>query len=82
MTRMSRWPSAEEVLGGGPGAADVVDLDRAVFRQGGRVDEDDRHAGAADLLDLGVVVGQADRDDAVDRRPAHRAAPASRGAAR
>ena len=68
---------ADEVLGGRPGAADVVDLDRAVLRQGGRVDQDDRHAGAPDLLDLRVVVGQADGDDAVHGRPAHRAGQAA-----
>ena len=62
----------DEVLGRRPRAADVVDLDRAVLRQRGRVDQDDRHARATDLLDLGVVVAQADRDDAVDGRPAHR----------
>ena len=45
--------------------------------QGGRVDQDDRHAGAPDLLDLRVVVAQADGDDAVDRRPAHRAGQAA-----
>ena len=50
----------------------VVDVDRAVVRQGARVDEDDRHAGAPDLLDLGMVVAETDGDDAVDRRPAHR----------
>ena len=61
----------QDVLGGGPGPSDIVDLDRSVLRQGGRVHEDDRDPGAADLLHLGVVVGQADRDDAVDRRPAH-----------
>ena len=72
----------DQVLGGRAGAADVVDLDRAVLRQGRRVDEHDRQAGPPDLLDLGVVVGQADGDDAVDRRPAHRAGQASRAAAR
>ena len=63
---------AGDVLGGRARAADVVDLDAAVLGQRGRVDEHDRQAGAADLLDLGVRVGQADGDDAVDRRPAHR----------
>ena len=62
----------DQVLGRGPRAADVVDLDRAVLRQRGRVDQDDRQPGAADLLDLGMVVGQADGDHPVDRRPAHR----------
>ena len=62
----------DEVLGRRAGAADVVDLDRAVLRQRRRVDQHDRHARPPDLLDLGMVVAQADGHDAVDRRPAHR----------
>ena len=65
------------MLGRRPGAALVVDLDRAVLRQRRRVDEHDRQAGAADLLDLRVVVGQADGDDTVDRRATHRAGQAA-----
>ena len=42
----------DQVLRRRPGTAGVVDLDRAVLRQGGRVDQHDRHAGAPDLLDL------------------------------
>ena len=34
--------------------------------ESGRVDEDDRQAGAADLLDLGVVLAQAQGHEAVD----------------
>ena len=63
----------DEVLGCGSGAAGVVDLDRGVVGEGGRVDHDDRDAGAPDRLDLGVLVTQADRHYAVDRGPAQRA---------
>ena len=64
----------DEVLGRGSGAAGVVDLDRGVVGERGRVDHDDRDAGAPDRLDLWVRVTQADRDHAVDRRPAQRPA--------
>ena len=63
----------QQVLRGGAGPALVVDLDDRLVRQRARVDHHQRQAGGADLLDLRVVGGQADRDDAVDRRPAHRA---------
>ena len=46
----------DDVVRRGSGATDVVDLDRVVVRQSCRVDEDDRHARPADLLDLGMVV--------------------------
>jgi len=62
----------QDVFGCGPSATDVIDLDRTVLRERRRVDEDDRHAGTPDLLDLWMVVGQADRDHAVDGGPAHR----------
>ena len=68
---------AQQVLRGGAGAALVVDLHARLVRQRGRVHHHERHAGGADLLDLGVARGQADRDDAVDRRPAHRAGEAA-----
>ncbi len=63
---------ADDVLGRCPRAALVVDLDRAVLGKGRRVDEHDRHAGPSDLFDLGVVVAQADGDDAIDGRADHR----------
>jgi hypothetical protein len=63
---------AQQVLGGRAGARLVVDDDRAVLRQVIRVDEDHRDAGAADLADLGMVGGQADGHDPVDRRAADR----------
>ena len=71
----------DDVVRRGSGATDVVDLDRAVVRQSRRVDEDDRHARPADLLDLGMVVAEPDGHDAVDRRPPERAGqrPVHRG---
>jgi hypothetical protein len=63
---------ARDVLGRGAGAADVVDRHAAVLGQGGRVHEDDRHAGPADLLDLRMGVAQADGHDAIDGGAAHR----------
>ena len=72
MTSTSRWPSADQMLGRRAGAADVVDLDRAVPRQRVGVDHDDRHARPPDLLDLWMVVAQPDGHHAVHGRPAHR----------
>ena len=71
----------DDVVRRGSGATDVVDLDRVVVRQGRRVDEDDRQARPADLLDLGMVVAQPDGNDAVHRCPAERAGqrPVHRG---
>ena len=63
----------EEVLGGRPRPTDIVDRDRAPLGQGGRVDEHDRNAGATDLVDVGMVARQADRDHPVDRGVVHRA---------
>ena len=63
----------EEMIGGLPRAALVVDLDRRLAGQGRRVDEDHRQAGPADLLDLRMVRRQADGDDPVDGRPVDRA---------
>ena len=73
----------EQVLGGGARAAVVVDVDRAVLGQA----PSNRRARSACrrariCSDLGVVARQADRDDAVDRRPAHGTARASRATAR
>ncbi len=72
MTRTSRWPRPMTYSAAARAPPGVVDLDRAVFRQGRRVHQDDGQAGAPDLLDLRVVVGQADGDHAVHGRPAHR----------
>ena len=49
----------QQVLRGGPGAALVVDLDARLVRERARVDHHQRHAGGADLLDLGVRGGEA-----------------------
>ena len=48
-----------------------------MLRERGGVDQDERQAGTADLLDLGVAVREADGDDAVDGRTAHRAEQAA-----
>ena len=62
----------DQVLGRCSSTAHVVDVDRRVLRLRIRVDEHDRQAGPPDLLDLGMVVGEADRDDAIDGRAADR----------
>ena len=72
MIRMSRWPRAMTCSAAARAPPDVVDLDRVVIGQRGRVDQNDRDPGPPDLLDLGMVVAQADGDHAVDDRPAHR----------
>ena len=63
----------DEVLGGRTRAALVVDLDRRQVGQRARVDHHQRQPGGPQLLDLRVVRRQADHDNAVHRRPAHRA---------
>ncbi len=62
----------DEVLGCRSRASDIVDLDGAMLGECGRIHEDDRHACPPDLFDLGMVVAEADRHDAVDRRAAER----------
>ncbi len=64
---------AQQMVRGGTGAALVVDLDARLVRQGARVHHHQRHAGGADLLHLGVAGRETHDDDAVHRRPAHRA---------
>lgn len=54
------------------GTALVVDLDRGDTWQGARVDEDHRQARSANVLDLGVVGGETDGDDAIDGGPPDR----------
>ena len=61
-----------EIGGRLAGTAHIVDLDRSVLGERLRVDEHERKSGSADVLDLGVILAQTDRDHAVDRRPGHR----------
>ena len=82
MTRTSRWPRPMRCSAAArapPTSSTSIEPWSGSAR---RVDEDDRHAGPPDLLDLGMVVAQADGDDAVDGRPAHRPGQRCRGAAR
>ena len=69
---MSRWPSSIRwaAASRAPPSSSTSTEARAAGR--GRVDEDHRQAGPPDLVDLRVVVGQADRDDPVDGRPVDR----------
>ena len=69
----SRWPRPMRCSAAARAPPDVVDLDRAVLRQRGRVDEHDRHAApAGSARPPGWSSRRADGDDAVDGRPAHR----------
>ena len=72
----------EHVLRGCTSTGLVVDHDRAVLGQVVGVHEDHRQAGAADLLDLGMIGGQTDRDHAVDGRPTDAPERATRAGAR
>ena len=72
MTRTSRWPSAMtwSAAARAPPASSI-----SIEPCSGRAVESTStigQAGPADLLDLRVVVGQADGDDTVHGRPAHR----------
>jgi len=62
----------QEMPGSRECAALVVNGDRAVLGERSRIYEHDRQARTPDLLDLGVVLAQADGDEAVDARLARR----------
>ena len=56
----------QQVAGGGSSSHFVVRFDRPMLGEGIPVDEDHRDAGVADLLDLRVVLGEADGHETVD----------------